>query len=741
MTRLMERNWTRARRCGSVLSASAMLVVGLVLATSAAPAGAVTAAGSIVFVKADNIWISRPDGSGQRQITADGTPDDPYLVPSETEAGFIFAFRNRQLDDGQGHGYKQGFVYEMDRHGQLLRPPFAPPQYALLVTYRCPIPVEQEPQGLYDLEVSPDGAHIAYTPVAVIEQLSCSGVFTAYESRVANADGGGAVVIAKASDGTTTGFRSPTWVSASRVAVYNDAFLEQGEFLYDVGGPGAAPWFGQTPYDVNDNAYQQPAVKDSKVATLGQVLDAGSPTPGMVLWSTDGPLGDATARCQLTGMDDFNSPSFAPDASAVVYERTGAAPAGVWVASVADIAADDCSGSDSLLIAGGSMPFWGSASYDADPQRPTPAFTSVVPARLLDTRPGSDTVDGQSAGVGRLAAGTVLEVPVTGRAGVAPDAAAVALNVTVTDPAAAGFVTVYPCGERPLASNVNYVAGQTVPNAVIAPVSPAGTVCLFTQAATDLIADVSGWFAAGQGFTGVTPARLFDTRDGTGGVPAARLGDGQVLEVPVAGRFGVPASGAGAVALNVTVTDPAAAGFVTVYPCGERPLASNVNYVAGQTVPNAVIAPVSPAGTVCLFTQAATDLIADVSGWFAAGQGFTGVTPARLFDTRDGTGGVPAARLGDGQVLEVPVAGRFGVPASGAGAVALNVTVTDPAAAGFVTVYPCGERPLASNVNYVAGQTVPNAVIAPVSPAGTVCLFTQAATDLIADVSGWFSSQ
>ena len=58
-------------------------------------------------------------------------------------------------------------------------------------------------------------------------------------------------------------------------------------------------------------------------------------------------------------------------------------------------------------------------------------------------------------------------------------------------------------------------------------------------------------------------------------------------------------------------------GFVTVFPCGERPLAANLNYVQGQIVPNAVIAPVSAAGEVCFFSLADTHLIADVNGWFA----------------------------------------------------------------------------------------------------------------------------
>ena len=50
------------------------------------------------------------------------------------------------------------------------------------------------------------------------------------------------------------------------------------------------------------------------------------------------------------------------------------------------------------------------------------------------------------------------------------------------------------------------------------------------------------------------------------------------------------------------------------------------------------------------------------------------------------------------------------VPA-GAAAVAINVTITEPAASGFVTVFPCqADLPVVSNLNYVAGQVVANLV-------------------------------
>ena len=97
-------------------------------------------------------------------------------------------------------------------------------------------------------------------------------------------------------------------------------------------------------------------------------------------------------------------------------------------------------------------------------------------------------------------------------------------------------------------------------------------------------------------------------------------------------------------------------------------------------------------------------------------------------------------KYGGNTVLTVHVAGVAGVPTTDVGAVSLNVTVTNPVGPGFVTVYPCGERPLASNVNFTSGQTVPNAVITPISSAGDVCFYAHADTDLIADVNGWFQS-
>ena len=82
----------------------------------------------------------------------------------------------------------------------------------------------------------------------------------------------------------------------------------------------------------------------------------------------------------------------------------------------------------------------------------------------------------------------------TGRGGVPGDADAVMLNLTAVMPDAAGYLTVFPCGESvPNSSSVNYVAGDVVANAVLAKVGVGGKVCVFTLAATDIVADVNGY--------------------------------------------------------------------------------------------------------------------------------------------------------------------------------------------------------------------------------------------------------
>lgn len=375
-----------------------------------------------------------------------------------------------------------------------------------------------------------------------------------------------------------------------------------------------------------------------------------------------------------------------------------------------------------------------------------------APVRLADTRPGQSTIDGSFVGTGKLGDGQVLELDVAGRAGIPDDATAVVLNVTVTEPDAFGFITVYPCDQpAPTASALNYAPGQTVPNAVIATIADDGTVCFFALARTHLVVDAAGWFPTGTYQPLASPRRVFDSRpgeplvpDGTGG--AGRLAARSVTAIPIAGRGGVP-DDATAVALNVTTTNPQEAGFVTVYPCdAERPLASNLNYLPFATVPNLVISRLSAAGEICVYTWASADVIVDVSGMLPASTFVPLDAPRRVLDTRPGERTADRAFEGEGaqpagSTLQLDVAGRVGVPAE-ASAVVLNVTAVAPEAAGFVTVHPRGtDRPNASNVNYAPGDVIANSVVARVGRDGQVCFFALAGQHLVVDVAGWLTGE
>jgi subtilisin family serine protease len=375
---------------------------------------------------------------------------------------------------------------------------------------------------------------------------------------------------------------------------------------------------------------------------------------------------------------------------------------------------------------------------------------SINPQRIFDTRSGEGGVP-----VRKVGGNYVLEVQVSGKNNIAQTGvSAVSLNVTATNPEGTGFITVYPCGSLPNISSLNFNVGETVPNAVIARLSDTGSLCFYSNVPVDIIADVNGSLLDGNGFNPTAPSRLFDTRSGFGGVPVQRIGQinggGAPLEVLVLGRNGIPSSGVTAVSMNVTITNTSASdvgGYVSVYPCGDRPNVSNLNFVSGKTVPNAVLTPLSATGTVCFYVYGQADIIVDINGNFESDLGYSPISPNRIADTRSGIGGIAVQSIGDnagnGTPLEVSVTGTSGIPLSGVTAVSLNVTalgISTSPYGGYVTVYPCDSRPNASNLNFVAGQIVPNAVLAPVSTRGKVCFYVYGIANILVDINGYVSN-
>ncbi|HUF97918.1 MAG TPA: S8 family peptidase [Ilumatobacter sp.] len=379
-----------------------------------------------------------------------------------------------------------------------------------------------------------------------------------------------------------------------------------------------------------------------------------------------------------------------------------------------------------------------------------PPIIAVPPGRFLDTRE-APSAENAFATTGKLTGGSITAIKIAGRGSVPDGATGVIANLTAIAPDAPGFATLYPCSPTPpTASTVNYLPGDVVANTAIVPLDADGEVCLYTLGAADFALDVTGYVPSGSDLVGLNPQRYLDTRaspdaptfDALASAVGRLVADG-VIEVQIAGRGGVPANAASAV-VNLTAIAPDAPGFLTLYSCGDRPTASTVNYFANQFVPNGAVIELSDTGTVCVYSSASAGVALDVSGWLPETEGLTPAAPARFLDTRPGADNPTvdgaskgAGPLGAGQVMELQITGRNGVP-TGATAVLLNLAVVFPAGPGFATVYPCGPVPNTSTVNHTTGGTVrANNAVSALSPSGTVCIFTLATTDVIVDVSGW----
>jgi hypothetical protein len=237
----------------------------------------------------------------------------------------------------------------------------------------------------------------------------------------------------------------------------------------------------------------------------------------------------------------------------------------------------------------------------------------------------------------------------------------------------------------------------------------------------------------------LSPARIADTRDGTGGVRIGRLGPGQRIRVPILGRGGVPRDGVAAVVVNVTATEVGQQTYFTVYPgATTRPSTSNLNPSPGRSTPNLSLTALGADGTIEVYNHAGhAHCVVDVFGYVVRDRGarLTPVVPARLLDTRIGVGAA-RRRIGSADRIDLQVTGRGGVPTTGVSAVVVNLTAVAPASSGFLAVGPAGEpAPPTSNVNFVQGQVVPNLVLCKIGRGGKVSITTRCeATDVVADV-------
>lgn len=478
------------------------------------------------------------------------------------------------------------------------------------------------------------------------------------------------------------------------------------------------------------NALVKAAAPSGKVYPGGTIIDVTTPAPfvAAIRATQTGPLTvdtDVSASTDSWKITDYSidfGDGTAPRHSTAVKDSHSYATPGTYTVTVTETDNDGqhATAKQTVTVAG--------------------AYVPDGPVRLLDTRNG-----------GTLGPGGRLSLKVTGANGVPADGiSAVVVNLTATNPTASSFLTAYPDGSaQPTTSNLNFSAGQTVPNLVTVPVGADGSIDIANHVGSvDVVVDLEGYYqttparVVGGAFNPVTPERLLDTRVGAWNWPAGPVGPGQSVELDAdpstwpLGNY----QAASAVMLNVTVTNPTASSFLTVYANGSPvPTASNLNFTAGQTTSNLVIVPVDAANRVQFYNHAGrVDVVADIEGFFTTfdtvaptGTAFTPLAPTRLLDTRS------AQPVGPNGTYRLPIAG--GVPA-GAKAVVLNVTVADATAASFLTVYPGGAGlPDTSDLNFDAGAITQNQVVVPIGADGTVQLHNHTGSvDVIVDAFGFY---
>jgi hypothetical protein len=356
--------------------------------------------------------------------------------------------------------------------------------------------------------------------------------------------------------------------------------------------------------------------------------------------------------------------------------------------------------------------------------------------------------------VASLGSITTLNLPIATPA----EARAAVIVLETDDVTTTGYAAGFTCGTAGPDRVDLWVNQFAIANIAYIPLTATAGPCVFSTGSVNFHLTLLGWLSQSgpdtlslppmqtvqlegirsPGLSAIAPMRLVDTRS----EPAPngeKLPGGMFGEIP----FGADAADSiSAVVMNVTVDQPEAGGFVTVYPCDQpRPDTSNVNYTAGQTIANLVTAKLSANGSICIFSSATTHVIVDLTGGYVVngGSGSQAVPPVRLLDSRNAVGVPTRTRATTDSTTTLHVAGSGGVPALGAQAVTLNVTVDQPETGGFITVYPCGQTvPTASNLNYSAGQTIANLVTVKLGQDGNVCFYTSGSAHLIADLAAWY---
>ena len=398
---------------------------------------------------------------------------------------------------------------------------------------------------------------------------------------------------------------------------------------------------------------------------------------------------------------------------------------------------------DGTLLAADFLHFYRMTPPGLAPALPAATYVPLAPVRLLDTR----TDNGLN---GPFVSGLARTFQVSGRGGVPANAVAITGNLTVTGQTSAGHVSLGPLATNaPTSSTLNFPLGDNRANGVTVALGAGGRLSatfLGTKGAkTSLVLDVTGYFlpdGSGATYLPVPPARILDTRSGSGPVHT-----GVALTFPVATKGGVPAN-ATAVTGNLTISRETSRGYVSLGPLAtDAPTSSTLNVPLGDTRGNGVTVELGAGGTISATFIGAkgstAQLTFDVTGYFVpdgSGARYYSVAPVRLLDSRIAYN--QAGQFSNATAAPFQIVGPM-VPID-AVAVTGNLTVTAQTSAGSVALGPMAtDAPGTSTISFPIGDNRANNTDIGLGANGilsaTFVGTHGAKTQLIFDLTGYFA--
>jgi hypothetical protein len=309
------------------------IAVLLACLTAAGVMAGTAAADSLVFVKNYNVWLANADGTGQYQVTLDGTSSSPYESPSQADDGTIVAIR--QLPG------ERSKLWRMSQNGGLLNAPINTPAPGT---------------GAINAKVSPDGRLVAYWFVTIVDDPGCpfcvtlaSQALISYSDRFTG--------VADVGDPHTGAM--PSWMSNDTILLSNG---NATQWYFRIGMPEAAQWWA----DPDNNGGGLPVgLTDGEVSRDGNRIAVVRGDNNELIWvykANGAPPAVPTATCAFTGATGgkFYSPTWSQDGLTLAWQEGD----GIWSDSIPDVQNCGTYGTPTLRIPGGAEPDFGPAAVN-----------------------------------------------------------------------------------------------------------------------------------------------------------------------------------------------------------------------------------------------------------------------------------------------------------------------------------------------------------------------------------------